>query len=125
MEENVIAKNILNHSFDIHKALGPGLLESVYQSCLKYRLEKAGFIVKYECPMPVIFEEVRMECGYRADLIVNEKVIVEVKSVSALIEVHTAQLLTYLKLSGCKLGLLLNFNEAQLKNGIKRMVNGL
>lgn len=125
MSENEIATVVLDHAFDIHRALGPGLLESVYKACLFYRLDKAGLSLKQECPLPVIFEEVKMDCGYRADLIVDDKVVVELKSVSGLADVHTAQILTYLKLTGCKLGLIINFNEALLKNGIKHIAHKL
>ncbi len=125
MNENDIVTKVLDHAFEIHKAIGPGLLESVYVKCLKYRLDKSGLFVQHEFPIPVIFEEIRMECGYRADLIINKKVVIEVKAVDAFADLHTAQLLTHLRFSGCKLGLLLNFNTHQLKKGIKRVALNL
>ncbi len=123
--ENEIAAAIISHAIDIHKALGPGMLESVYKECLFYRLTKDGFFVQKELPVPVIFEEVSLECGFRADLVVNKKVVVELKTVEALNEVHFAQTLTNLKFTTCKLGLLMNFRVALMKHGIRRIVNGL
>ncbi len=125
MTENEIATKILGCALEVHKALGPGLLESAYQECLYYKLGKEGFYVEKEKPMPLIFEEVKLECGYRIDLLVENKVVIEIKSVEALNDVHLAQTLTYLKLGDYKLGLLLNFNVALLKNGIRRVVNNL
>jgi GxxExxY protein len=103
--------------------LGPGLLESSYEECLYYELSKLGLAVEKQKPLPLIYEEVKLEIGYRVDLIVEKKVVVEIKAVEALNDVHTAQVLTYLKLSNCKIGLLLNFNVSSLKNGIKRLIN--
>ena len=125
MSENEIANKILGCAIDVHKALGPGLLESAYQECLFYKLSKEGLHVVKEKPMPLVFEEVHLECGYRIDLLVENKVVIEVKSVEVLNDVHLAQTLTYLKLGEYKLGLLINFNVSLLKNGIKRVVNGL
>ena len=124
MTENQIATKILYCALEVHKALGPGLLENAYQECLYYKLVKEGLDVVKEKPMPLIFEEVRMDCGYRLDLLVENKVVIELKSVEALNEVHLAQILTYLKLGKYKLGLLINFNEYLLKNGVKRVING-
>ena len=124
MTENQIATKILYCALEVHKALGPGLLENAYQECLYYKLVKEGVDVVKEKPMPLIFEEVRMDCGYRLDLLVENKVVIELKSVEALNEVHLAQILTYLKLGKYKLGLLINFNEYLLKNGVKRVING-
>jgi GxxExxY protein len=124
MTENQIATKILYCALEVHKALGPGLLENAYQECLYYKLVKEGLDVAKEKPMPLIFEEVRMDCGYRLDLLVENKVVIELKSVEALNEVHLAQILTYLKLGKYKLGLLINFNEYLLKNGVKRVING-
>jgi len=124
MTENQIATKILYCALEVHKALGPGLLENAYQECLYYKLMKEGLDVAKEKPMPLIFEEVRMECGYRLDLLVENKVVVELKSVEALNDVHLAQILTYLKLGKYKLGLLINFNECLLKDGVKRVING-
>ena len=125
MTENEIANKILGCALEVHKALGPGLLESAYQECLFYKLTKEGLYVIKEKPMPLVFEEVQLECGYRIDLLVENKVVIELKSVEALNDVHLAQILTYLKLGDYKLGLLMNFNVSLLKNGIRRVVNGL
>jgi GxxExxY protein len=125
MTENEISKIIFDTGLKVHKALGPGLLESAYEECLFYELSKADLFVEKQKPLPLIYEEVKLEIGYRVDIIVEKKVIIEVKSVDALNDVHLAQILTYLKLSGCKLGMLINFNVALIKNGIKRVVNNL
>jgi len=125
MTENEIAKVIVNCAYKVHTALGPGLLESSYEECLFYELQKEGLDVEKQKPLPLIYEEVKLDIGYRVDLFVDGKVIIEVKSVEALNDVHMAQILTYLKLSGCKLGLLINFNVALIKDGIKRVVNKL
>lgn len=105
--------------------LGPGLLESAYEECLFYELKKQGLNVEKQKPLPLIYEEVKLDIGYRIDVIVNNKLIIEIKSVEALNDVHFAQLLTYLKLTNCKLGLLINFNVTLIKNGVKRVVNNL
>ncbi len=107
----------------MHQSLGPGLLESAYKECLFYKLNKSNFFVEKEKPMPLVYEEVRLECGYRIDILVENKVVIEIKSVEALNEVHLAQTLTYMKLCNYKLGLLINFNVSLLKEGIKRVVN--
>jgi GxxExxY protein len=125
MHENEISKEIISRSIKVHSALGPGLLESAYEECLFYELQKSGLMVKKQKPMPLFYEEVKLDIGYRIDLMVEEKVIIEIKSVEALNNVHMAQILTYLKLSGCKLGLLINFNVELLKQGIRRVVNNL
>ncbi len=125
MTENELAKIIVNTCYDIHVKLGPGLLESVYEEILYYELIKAGLLVSRQQPIPVIWDEVRMEIGFRADLIVENKVIIELKSVEVLAPVHPKQLLTYLRITGLKLGLLINFNEKLIKNGITRIVNNL
>ena len=125
MTENEIASIIIGCGIEVHSALGPGLLESAYQECLFYKLKKEGLHVEKEKPMPLVFEEVELECGYRIDLLVENKVVIELKSVSALTDVHLAQTLTYLKLGDYKLGLLMNFNVSLLKKGIRRVVNGL
>ena len=125
MTENEISNRILSCAIDIHKTLGPGLLESAYQECLFYTLKKDRLRVEKEKPMPLIYEEVKLDCGYRIDLLVENKVVIELKSVEALTDVHMAQTLTYMKLGDYKLGLLLNFNVNLLKNGIKRVVNKL
>ena len=108
----------------VHNSLGPGLLESAYKECMYYKISKAGMRVEKERPMPLIFEEVKLECGYRIDLLVENRIVIELKSVDALNEVHLAQTLTYMKLGNYKLGLLMNFKVAKLKDGIKRVING-
>jgi GxxExxY protein len=125
MDENEIARNILDAAFRIHRELGPGLLESVYEVVLARDLSRKGFNVVRQQSVPILFEELNIDEGFRADLVVNRLVILELKSVEKLHPVHAKQLLTYLKLMGLKLGLLINFNEALLKDGIKRVVNGL
>lgn len=125
MNENEISKVIFDCALKIHKNLGPGLLESAYEECLFYELKKYGLNVEKQKALPLVYEEVRLEIGYRIDIIVENKVIVEVKSVEALNDVHLAQILTYLKLSDCKLGMLINFNVTFIKNGIRRVVNNL
>jgi GxxExxY protein len=123
--ENDLSNIIIREAIHVHKSLGPGLLESVYEACLYHRLIKAGLSAVTEKAIPVVFEGVRLECGYRADIIVENKVIVEIKAVDTLNDVHKAQVLTYLKLTNLKLGLLMNFNVLYLKEGIKRIVNNL
>jgi GxxExxY protein len=123
MIENEISGKIIGLAIEIHHILGPGLLESAYKECLYYRLKKNGFTVEKEKPMPLIFEDVILECGYRIDLLVEKKVVIEIKSVEALNDVHLAQTLTYMKLGNYKLGLLINFNVYMLKDGIKRIAN--
>ncbi|MEI8048690.1 MAG: GxxExxY protein [Bacteroidota bacterium] len=124
MTEDEIAKAVIGLSIDVHKALGPGLLESAYKETLFYKIKKAGLKVEKEKPMPLIFEEVKLDCGYRIDLLVEDKLVIELKSVESLTDVHFAQTLTYLKLGNYKLGLLINFNVALVKDGIKRIING-
>ena len=122
MTENEISKVILDCAFKVHTALGPGLLEKVYQECLAYELRKVGLKVESEKSMPLIYEEVKFDCGYRIDLLVEGKVVIELKVVETFNDVHIAQTLTYMKLSECKLGLLLNFYTKSLKDGIKRLI---
>jgi GxxExxY protein len=122
--ENVLSSKIIGVAIDVHNSLGPGLLESCYKECLYYKLVKSGLWVEKEKPMPLVFEEVKLECGYRIDLIVENKLVLEIKSVDALNDIHLAQTLTYLKLGNYKLGLLMNFNVLKLKDGIKRIING-
>lgn len=124
MMENEIAKQILNAAFVVHTRIGPGLLESVYEVVLAYELEKSGLTAERQKPMPILFDNIRFDEAFRSDLVVNGKVIVELKSVEALLPVHAKQLLTQLRLSGLKLDLLINFGEAHLKNGIRRVING-
>ena len=131
MEENQITEKIIGSSIEIHRQLGPGLLESAYQECLYYELTQAGFYeltqaglyVQKEKPMPVVYKEVKLDHGYRLDLLVENKVVVELKTIEAFTSVHTAQILTYMKLGNYKLGLLINFHVALLKQGIKRFRN--
>ena len=125
MTENELSRYLIGEAINVHKRLGPGLLESVYEECLGYRLIKSGFRIEKQKPIPLVFEEVKLECGFRCDLLVEGKIIVEVKSVENLNDIHLAQVITYLKLTGVKLGLLINFNVLQLKDGIKRVVNHL
>ena len=123
MVENDISKIIIGCAIDVHKQLGPGLLESAYQECLSYELMEKELLVEKEKPMPIVYKEVKLDHGYRIDLLVERKVVIEIKTVEALTDVHTAQVLTYLKLGDYKLGLLINFNISLLKNGIKRIIN--
>lgn len=125
MKESELTGVIIGCAMKVHTALGPGLLESAYEACLDYELNKTGLNVGKQKPLPLVYEDVKLECGYRLDLIVENKVIVEIKSIESLNPIYSVQLLTYLKLSNCKLGLLLNFNVLHLKDGIKRVVNNL
>jgi GxxExxY protein len=120
LTENEIARIVVDCSFKIHKTLGPGLLESAYEECLFYEMPKRGLSVEKEKPLPLVYESVKLQIGYRVDFLVEHKVIIDVKSIEALADIHIAQVLTYLKLSGCKLGLLINFNVPLIKDGIKR-----
>jgi GxxExxY protein len=120
---NQITEQIIGAAIAVHRALGPGLLESAYEACLAYELTQQGLKVETQKPLPVVYREVKLDCGYRLDLLVEDAVIVELKSVDRLASIHTAQLMSYLKLSGCRVGLLINFNETLLKNGIVRKVN--
>jgi GxxExxY protein len=123
MTENDISKKIIGCAIEVHKQLGPGLLETAYQECLLYELRQAGLKVRKEKPMPIVYKEVKLDHGYRIDLLVEEKVVIEIKTVEAFTDVHTAQVLTYLRLGDYKLGLLLNFHVTLLKRGIKRIIN--
>ena len=125
MTENEISNKVIGIPIEVHNALGPGLLENVYKECLYHKIKQAGFKVEKEKSIPLIFEDVKLECGYRIDLLVEEKLVIELKSVETLSELHFAQTLTYLKLGNYKLGLLLNFNTVLLKEGIRRVVNKL
>jgi GxxExxY protein len=124
MTENQIAKQILDGAFVVHTKLGPGLFESVYEVVLAHELRKRGLTVERQKPMPIVYDGVRFDEAFRSDLVVNGKVIAELKSVEATSAIHAKQVLTQLRLSGLKLGLLINFGEAHLKNGIKRIING-
>ena|SRR6185437_1531747 len=124
MTENEISKIVFNCALKVHQNLGPGLLESAYEECLFYELNKTGLNIEKQKPLPLIYEEVKLQVGYRLDIVIEKKFIIEVKSVEALNDVHMAQILTYLKLSNCKLGFLINFNVTLIKNGIRRVING-
>lgn len=122
METDFLTNEILTCAFKVHSALGPGLLESAYQACLKYELLKQGLSVETEKGIPLVYEEITLDCGYRIDLLVDNKIIIELKTVEKFTDVHLAQVLTYLRLANLKTGLLLNFNTKSLKDGIKRVV---
>jgi len=122
MEINEVTHEIIDSAYKVHSILGPGLLESAYKACLVYELKKKGLEVEVEKPLPLIYEDIKLDCGYRIDILVENLVIVELKTVESFTDVHTAQVLTYLKLSGKKVGLLLNFYTKSLKDGIKRLI---
>ena len=124
MTDNQLTSIIIGEAMEIHKSLGPGLLEKVYQECLFYKLKKSGLKVRKEVGVHLYFDNTYLDCGFRIDLLVEERIILEIKSVNALHDIHLAQTLTYLKLSECRIGLILNFNTLLMKNGIKRVVNG-
>ena len=121
---NKITESIIGAAIQVHRTLGPGLLESAYVACLAYELQKRGLKVEQQKPVPLVYEQVKLECGYRMDLFVEQAVVVEVKSIEALAPIHEAQVMSYLRLSGCKLALLINFNVVVLKDGIRRFING-
>lgn len=121
MNFDLITEQILGSAYKVHSSLGPGLLESAYQACLTYELKKDGLFVEVEKPLPLIYEEVKLDCGYRLDILVENSVIVELKTVENFTDVHVAQMLTYLRLANKRIGLLINFNTKSLKNGIKRI----
>ncbi len=123
MNDNQITEKIIGAAINVHRQLGPGLLESAYQECLLFELKKLNLRVEKEKPMPLIYESVKLDCGYRIDLFVENRIVVEIKSVEVLNEIHMAQVLTYLKLANCKHGLLINFNVTQLIKGVKRLIN--
>lgn len=123
MTENEISNKAIGLAMEVHTALGPGLLGSAYKECLFYKIKKSGLYVEKEKPMPLLFEEVKLECGYRIDLLVEHKLVLEIKSVEALNDIHFAQTLTYMKIGNYKLGLLINFNVLRLKDGLRRIVN--
>ena len=125
MNENELAKIVFEAGLTVHRALGPGLLESAYEECLHYELFCLNLKVEKQKPLPLVYREVKLDVGYRIDLLVENKLIIEIKSVEALNDLHLAQILTYLRLSNTKLGLLINFNTVLFKNGVKRVANGL
>ena len=124
-QENLdrITESIIGAAVEVHRALGAGLLESAYEACLAFELAHRGLVVKQQRMLPVVYREVKLDCGYRLDFLIEGKVIVEIKAVDHLAPIHQAQLLSYLKLSGCKVGLLINFNTKAVKDGIRRVVN--
>lgn len=119
-----MTERIIGCAIKVHTALGPGLLESAYKECLFYELKKNGLKVEKEKPLPLFYEEVKLECGYRLDILVESSIVIEIKSVESLCDIHLAQTLTYLKLLNRRLGLLMNFNVLRMKDGIKRVING-
>lgn len=123
MENNDISEQIIGAAIEVHKAIGPGLLESAYEACLKHELKLRGLAVEVQRPLPIEYKGLKLDCGYRIDLLVEGQVVVELKAVQSLDPIHDAQLLTYLKIGGWNLGLLINFNVPLLKQGIRRMVN--
>lgn len=125
ISENDISKIVYEAGYVVHKALGPGLLESAYEECLFYELNKHDILVERQKPMPLIYDEVKMDVGYRLDFLIEKKFVLEIKSIESLQDIHLAQILTYLRLSNCKLGMLINFNTLQFKNGVKRVINGI
>jgi GxxExxY protein len=125
MNENELSKIIIGCAIEVHRTLGPGLLESVYENCLLYELEENGIIAERQVELPIEYKYINLEAGYKIDLLVENKVIIELKSVKEIQPIHIAQLMTYLKLSDIKLGMLINFNEVRLIDGVKRIVNNL
>ena len=122
MKENQLSEKIIGCAIEVHRSLGPGLLESAYLECLYFELRNSDLEVEKQKPLPLIYKDIKLDAGYRLDLIVEKKVIIEIKAVEALNDIHIAQVLTYLKLSGCRLGLLMNFNVLRLIDGLKRLV---
>ena len=120
-ENDLLTEKILGFAIEVHRQLGPGLLESAYEECLSYELSQSGIGFRRQVPLPVIYKSIRLDCGYRIDIVVEDQVILELKTVERLMPIHEAQILTYLKLSGLHTGLLLNFNSAVLKDGIRRI----
>jgi GxxExxY protein len=121
-ELNLLSNKLIGLAINVHTTLGPGLLESAYKECLFYKISTAGFFVEKEKTLPLIYEEVKLEAGYRIDLLVEKKLVVEIKSCDSITDIHFAQTLTYLRLANCRLGLLMNFNVLKLKDGIKRII---
>ena len=124
ISENEISKIVYEAGFLVHKTLGPGLLESAYEECMYYELRNSGLFVEKQKPIPLIYNDIKLDAGYRLDFLIENKFVLEIKAVEALNDVHLAQILTDLRLSGCKLGMLINFNTVQFKNGVKRVING-
>jgi len=124
MAQEEVIKIILDEAIYIHKTIGPGMLENVYKTCLAYRLKKRGLLVEIEKPIPVVFEEIKMECGYRADIVAEKTIVVDTKSIETIGPIQVAQVLTYLRFLNLRHGLILNFNTILMKDGIKRVLNG-
>jgi GxxExxY protein len=124
-EENRLSRIIIGKAIEVHRYLGPGLLESAYQECLFYELTSSGLLVEKEKPLPIIYKKIKLDHGYRIDLLVEQKVVIELKTVELLTDIHAAQILTYLKLGSYRLGLLINFDVLLLKSGIKRFINSM
>ena len=124
MNENELTGKVIGLAMEVHSTLGPGLLESAYKECLCHKIQKTGLEVEKEKPLPLIYEDVKLDCGYRIDLLVENQLLLELKSVEALNDLHLAQTLTYLRVGNYKLGLLINFNVLRLKDGVKRVING-
>ncbi len=122
MYENFITEKVIGFAIEVHKQLGPGLLESAYEECLYYELSNAGLVVQKQLALPLVYKEIRLDAGYRIDLLVENKVIVEIKSIDAIADIHKAQLMTYMKLANIRIGLLMNFNVKLLKDGIVRWI---
>ena len=125
MTENEISEQIIGAAIEVHRELGPGLLESAYEECLAHEMNLRGLVFERQKPLPVIYKGIRVECGFRLDFIVHDLVVVELKAVEELANIHQAQVMTYLKLTRCKLGLLINFNDVRIKYGLKRIVLNL
>ena len=119
---STVTERVIGLAIDVHRSLGPGLLESAYEECLCFELKQNGISHERQVPLPIMYKEVRLDCGYRMDIVVQRDLVVEIKSIDRLLPIHDAQLLTYLRLSGCKIGLLLNFNHVVLKEAIRRLV---
>jgi GxxExxY protein len=122
---NQVTQAIIGAAIQVHKSIGPGLLESAYEACLAYELGEIGLTVERQKPLPLVYKNIKLDCGNRVDILIEEKIIVEVKAIDQVLPVHLAQMLSYLRISGCKVGLLINFNEKLLKHGIHRIVNNL
>jgi GxxExxY protein len=121
-EHDPLTEKIIGFAIEVHRQLGPGLLESAYEECLCFELKQASIVFRRQVPLPIVYKSVRLDCGYRLDILVENQVIVEIKSVERLVPIHEAQMLTYMKVSGIRAGLLLNFNTAVLKDGIRRLM---
>lgn len=124
ISENEISRIVYESGYLVHKSLGPGLLESAYEECMYYELKKHGLFIEKQKPMPLIYNEVKLDVGYRLDFLIENKFVLEIKSIEALNDIHLAQILTYLRSSNCKLGMLMNFNNLHFKSGVKRVING-